>query len=318
MKKYENLKKVELHCHLDGSLNPMKVSRWTRKDLDDVQKLLTAKSSDSLSSYLEKFDYSINLLQTKTRLKDAAMQLCNDMLAENVVYAEVRFDPISHTKKGLSLEEVIESVLSGVESTTLLAKLILSMKRERTLEENIKIIDIARKYLSKGVAAVDLAGDEKKYPTKDFKELFAYAKEKEVPFIIHAGEAGTFKDIDYAISFGALRIGHGVQAIKSFETMEKLKKKDIPLEICLSSNIDTGLFEKFEDHPIQRLIDSGVSVTINTDNRCLSGTTLTDEYNLLNKHFGLGVKDFDRINMCALKHSFLSEDEKEELLKFFE
>ena len=124
-----------------------------------------------------------------------------------------------------------------------------------------------------------------------------------------------YQSIDSAISFGATRIGHGVKAITNFETMEKLKKNDIPIEVCITSNIDTGIYEDYVDHPIQRLIDSGVNVIISTDNRTLSNTTLTDEYNILNKIFGLTIKDFHDMNVSAIMHSFLSDKEKTELLK---
>lgn len=317
MKKYENLKKIELHCHLDGSLNPIKVSKWTRKDLKTIESSLTIHKPMDLASYLEHFEYAIGILQTKTRLKEAALELCKDMLKENVIYAEIRFDPLAHTKKGLTLKEVVDSILDGISSSSLKAKVILCMKRERDEEVNKSIIDLAKKYLKKGVAAVDLAGSEKDYPTRDFKNLFAYANASSVPFVVHAGEAGTFKDIEEAIAFGASRIGHGIKAITDFKTMETLKEKDIPLEICITSNVMTNSVPSFKEHPIQRLIDSGVSVTINTDNRTISKTTLTDEYNILNRYFGFTTKDFNEINKTAIKHAFLSDKEKEELLKNF-
>lgn len=317
MKKYESLKKVDLHCHLDGSLNPEKVARWTRKEPEEVKNLLVIDRAKDLNEYLDRFEFPISILQTKTRLRDAAKELCLDMIADNVVYAEIRLDPMAHTKKGLALREVIDAVLEGIQLSELKAKLILTMKREREFELNKLIIDTAKKYLRKGVVAVDLAGSEIDYPTKNFKELFAYANEIGVPFVVHAGEAGTFRDIDVAITAGARRIGHGVKAITDYETMEKLKKKDIPLEICVTSNIDTGIYPNYASHPVQRLIDSGVPVTINTDNRTLSNTTLTDEYNVLNRYFGFTIKDFNEMNKLAIKHAFLSDKEKEELLKNF-
>lgn len=315
MKKYENLKKVELHCHLDGSLNPTRVAKWTRKNVVDVEGLLKPKRNRNLTSYLEGFAYPISLMQTKTRLKEAAEQLCSDMQKEFIIYAEIRFDPLSHTSKGLSLSEIVDAVLDGMKASGLKSKLILCMKRERSLEENKLVIDTARDYLKKGVGAVDLAGDETLYPIKDYKELFKYAKEQGVPFVIHAGEVTDSKSIDTAISLGASRIGHGIKAITSFETMESLKRKHIPLEICISSNVDTGVYDKYSDSPVSRLIDSGVEVIIGTDNRTLSSTTLTDEYNILNRVFGLNIKDFNEMNRIAIRHAFLSDKEKLELLR---
>ncbi len=317
MKKYESLKKVELHVHLDGSLNPERVSRWTRKDLKEVEKMLVLDERSDLGHYLEMFSYPISLLQTKTRLIDASEQLCLDLINDGVVYAEIRFDPMSHLEKGLTIEEVVEYVLEGMRKTSLKCNLILCMKREREFEDNKKVIDVAKKFIKKGVVAVDLAGNEALYPLKNFKELFEYASEKNVPYVIHAGEAGDASEIKTAIAYGASRIGHGISAIKSFEVMEKLKQKSIPLEICVTSNMALNLYDKYDEHPIARLVDSGVPVTINTDNRTVVGTTLTDEYNVLNRHFGLNIVDFNRMNRCAIEHAFLSEEEKKELIKEF-
>ena len=318
MKKYESLKKVELHCHLDGPLNLDKVSKWTRKNVGDVEKQLRLQKNGDMEAYKECLSYPKTLLQTKMRLKDAAEQLCKDLQNDYVVYAEIRVDPLAHTAKDLTLNEIVDSLLEGIKNTTLKAKLILCMKRDREFEENKAIIDIAKKYLKKGVAAVDLTGDEVKYPTRSFKELFAYAKDSGVPFVVHAGETGTASDIDSAISFGASRIGHGVKAITSYDTMEALKRENIPLEICLSSNIATGLYEKYGDNPVQRLVDSGVSVVICTDNRTLANTTLTDEYNTLNRVFGFTINEFTNMNKLAIEHAFLSDKEKAELLKELE
>lgn len=318
MKKYENLKKVELHCHLEGSLNPERVAKWSRKSVSEIIDKLRLKRKGDLNDFLKMFDYPISLLQNRQRLKEAAEVLCRDLKKDSVIYAEIRFDPIGLTKKDLTASAVVDAVLEGLASSDLKTNLILCMKRERDDVTNKSVIDLAKKYLKKGVVAVDLSGSDIDYPTKNFKELFQYAKEKSVPVVIHAGEAGDSKDINSAISFGARRIGHGVKAIGSFEVMEKLKRLDIPLEICLTSNIQTGLYDNYNDHPIMRLVDSGVKVIVNTDNRTISNTTLTDEYNLLNKYFGFTVTDFVAMNKYAVNHAFLSDEEKAMLLKELE
>lgn len=316
MRKYETIKKVELNCHLDGSLNIDLASQWSKKSKNELKYILTKSSGiKTLSDYLEKFALPIELLQTKVHLKDAAKVLAETMAQENVIYAEIRIAPLSHTAKGLTIDEVIESVLLGLRLSTLKSKLILTMKREASLEENKLIIDTAKKFLNRGVCAVDLAGDESLFPTSTFKELFEYANSEQVPFTISAGETGIYKDIDVALTFGAKRIGYGVAAIKSFRTMEALKNSHIPLEICLSSNIDTGLYDDIKSHPVARLYDSGVPITINTDNRTLSKTDLAHEYYLLDKYFGFTKEDFNKINRIAIKNAFLSDEEKEKLLK---
>lgn len=316
MRKYEGIKKVELNCHLDGSLDIELAAKWSKLSKEEITNKLTRTTGiKDLSNYLEKFEIPLNYLQVKTHLKDAAFELANQMKSENVVYAEVKIAPLLHTKKGLTLEEIVDSTLLGLKLSELKSNLILVMKREASLEDNKKVIKLAKKYLNKGVVAVDLAGDEGLFPTSTFKELFDFANEKGVPFVVTAGESGTFKDIDDAIKFGAKRITHGVRAIKSFNTMETLKKKNIPLEISLSSNLDMHLYNKYTDHPVSRLIDSGVSITINSDNRTLSRTDLSHEYYLLDKYFGFTKDDFKRFNLIALEHSFLKDKEKEELRK---
>jgi len=232
MRKYEAIKKIELNCHLDGSIDLDLASIWLKKSKEETRSILTRTAGvKNLKDYLEKFEIPISLLQLKTHLKETAFALAETMKKENVIYAEIRFAPLLHTKKNLSIDDVIEAVLAGIKVSKLKANLILTMKREETLDNNKKVIDTAKKYINKGVCAVDLAGDEELYPTSAFKELFEYANELEVPFIVTAGESGTFRDITFAIEAGAKRIGHGVQSIKSFDAMEALKKKHIPLEI---------------------------------------------------------------------------------------
>lgn len=314
MKKYESLKKVDLHCHLEGSLNPVRVTRWTRKTSEEIESALILNKAGNMENFKEVSLYANSLLQTKARLKEAAQELCKDMKLDNVIYAEIRLDPVAHMEKDLTLKEVVEATLEGMASSTLKTRLILMIKRNYEFEVNKSVIDIAKKYLKKGVCAVDLGGPETSSSIRSMKELLNYATNLGVPFVVHAGENEDSKNIDAALSLGAKRIGHGLKAISSFETMEKLKKMDAPLDICLTANIATGLYTRYSDHPIQRLIDSGISVTINTDNRTINKTTLTDEYILLNKYFGFTIKDFNEMNRTAIEHSFLSDKEKQELL----
>ncbi len=319
MRKYDIIKKVELHCRLDGSLDVNLAANWMDISTREAKEILTRKAGiKNLTDYLKIFEIPIDLLQFKSHLKTAAYALCMQMQKENVIYAEIRIAPMEHTKKGLTLEDVLDYTISGIKKSSLKANLILTMKREDSLADNKKVVRLAKKYLNQGVCAVDLSGDESLFPTISFKELFDYANELGVPFTITCGETGTYKDIDDAVSFGAKRIGHGVLAIKSFETMEKLKKNDIPLEVCITSNLDTKIYNNIMEHPVKRLVDSGVKITINTDNRTISKTDLAHEYYLLNKYFGFSDEDFNRMNRIALLHSFLPDEEKIELLKSFE
>ena len=316
MRKYESIKKVELNCHIDGSLDIMLASKWLKiTPAEAKEKLTRTEGIKNLSNYLDKFKLPISILQTKTHLKEASYTLLETLKSENVVYAECIIAPLSHTKKGMTIGEVVENVLEGFQMCDMNSRLILALRREDGIAENKKVIDVAKKYLKKGVCAVTLVGDEVMFPTQTFKELFTYATSKGVLFTVCAGETGTFKDIDAAIKFGASRISVGVQAIKSFETMENLKKKSIPLEICLSTNLDIRLYNKIYDHPVGRLKDSGVPLVICSGNRTISKTDLSHEYYLLAKYFGFTNEDFKKMNIEAINHAFVSEKEKEELLK---
>ena len=316
MRKYEGIKKVDLNCHIDGSLDISLAAKWLKiTPLEAKEKLTRTQGVKNLADYLEKFNLPISLLQLKTHLKEASYVLLETLKSENVIYAECVISPLSHIKKGLSIEEVVDSVLTGFSMSKLNAKLILAIRREDGLEDNKKVIDAAKKYLDKGVCAVGLYGDESLFPTSTFAELFKYAKNLEVPFTICAGEIGSYKDIDYAVKFGAVRITTGVQAIKSYDTMLSLKKKNIPLEICLSTNLDIKLYNYMTDHPVSRLKDSGVPLVICSGNRTISKTDLSHEYYLLAKYFEFTNDDFKKMNIQAINNAFLNEKDKEELLK---
>lgn len=316
MRKYEGIKKVDLNCHLDGSLSIDLASKWLKISKDEAKEVL-GRTDDvkGLNDYLEKFKLPIDLLQNKTHLKEASACLGDALVKESVIYAEVIIAPLSHTKKGLTTDEVIESVLEGFTSSKANVRLVLAMRREDSLSENKKIITLAKRFIKKGVVGVTLLGDEELFPTATFKGLFEYADEKGIPFTICAGENGSFKEILSAINLGASRITCGTQAIKDYKTMETLKKKNIPLEICLSNTLDMKLYSKITEHPIQRLIDSGVSVILASGNRTISKTDLAHEYYLLNKYFNTSLEDFKKMNRYAIEQSLLPEDEKKKLLE---
>ncbi|MEG0138290.1 MAG: adenosine deaminase [Bacilli bacterium] len=310
--------KVELHVHLDGSVDVKTASEILNEDYKYLQYQMSLKSNcENLNEYLTKFDIPVKIMNSKKNLERIAYELTVNLKNDGVIYAEVRFAPLKHVTPDMNMYEVVESVIMGLNRLGLKTNLILCMMRGTELKENQKVIDLAHHYLNKGVCAVDLAGAESLYKTSDYKDLFLYAKEKEVPFTIHAGEADGPDSIAAAISFGAKRIGHGIRIIESNELIEVVKEKDILLEICPTSNIQTKVVSKIKNHPIKDLYLKGVKVSINTDNRTVSNTTLTREYILLRDNLGFTTKDFIEMNKEAIKHSFLSEEEKEKLLKKF-
>lgn len=310
----KKLKKVELHVHLDGSLNISTLSDIMNIDTNEIKdKLVADEKCEDLNDYLRKFDIPIKVMQTKENLTRFSKDLIESFIRDNVIYAEVRFAPNKHTTD-LSLDEVINSVLDGLKSDKVLVNLILCMMRGDDYLDNKRIIDLAYKYKDKGVVGIDLAGAEGLYKTSEYLPLFEYAKSLNIPFTIHAGEADGVESINAAINAGTTRIGHGVRAIESEECISALKEKDILLEICPTSNIQTGIFASIELHPIKELYDRGVKISINTDNRTVSNVSLNDEYETLVKVFNFTEKDLIDMNIEAIKHSFISDDLKQELI----
>mgnify|MGYP005806537061 CR=1 FL=1 len=308
----KNIPKVELHLHLDGSVRLDTASKLTGKSIEEVRSLMIAKEKcHDLNEYLTKFNLANEIMQSQENLIRIAKELVEDLKNDNVIYAEVRFAPLLHTKKGLTGEKVIEAVLLGLKDEDLKVNLILCMMRQFNFEDNLKTIELASKYLDKGVVAIDLAGAEALYPTASFEKLFQIAKDKNIPFTIHAGEADGKDSILSAINFKTKRIGHGVRCIEDNETLNIIKKNNITLEVCPTSNIQTGIFENYYDHPIKKLYDMNVLVTINVDNMTVSNIDLTQEYEKLVKIFNLNIEDLKKINLNAIDAAFLTDKEKQ-------
>ena len=187
--------------------------------------------------------------------------------------------------------------------------------RHFSFEDNLKTIELASKYLAKGVVAIDLAGAEALYPTANFKRLFQIAKDKNIPFTIHAGEADGKDSILSAISFKTKRIGHGVRCIEDNEVLNLIKENNITLEVCPTSNIQTNIFENYYDHPIKKLYDMDILVTVNVDNMTVSNINLTQEYEKLVQNFNFTLKDLKKMNINAINVAFLSDELKEKYRK---
>lgn len=301
------MKKIELHLHFDGSINV----EYTNKLLgyDATDELIDTTSRD-LGEYLKKFELPIKLLQDLNNIEEYAYLLGKELERDEVIYAEVRFCPLFHVEK-YSIDEVVEAIRRGFKRvSTVKVNLIFCMMRHFSVQNNYKIIMLTKRFLGNGVVGIDLAGDEAKYATEKFKELFDIIRKEGIPFTIHAGEARSYESVNNAIDFGAKRIGHGISSIQSDEVVNKLIRMGVTLEICPSSNIDTDVIKSIESHPIKQLVDNGVLVTINTDNRTVSNTSLNKEYELLRKTFGFSDEDFLKFNLNAINCAFISEDEK--------
>lgn len=316
LEEIKELPKIELHLHLDGSISKeiaCKLSGLSESEV--LSQIIAPDKCENLSSYLTKFDFPISLMQTKENLYEISSDLVNRLEKENIIYAEIRFAPMFHTKEGLSFEEVIEAVIAGLKTNSnIKTNLILCMMRGMSKEDNLKTIEVTEKYLNKGVCALDLAGAEDKYPLEDYLELFTIATSKNIPFTIHAGENGPASEVKKAIEVGAKRIGHGIHAIEDEEVLSLIKEKDIFLEICPTSNVQTNAVNTYSDHPIIELYKKEIPLGINTDNQTVSNISLSEEYYKLSQTFNFSINDFKIMNENSIKHAFINEDIKKELL----
>lgn len=298
------MKKIELHCHFDGSLNLEHANRLVGRN---VQPEMSGGESGNLASYLNKFVLPLELLQTRGNLVEFARLLAEDLVKDGIIYAEIRFCPLLHVRNGLDLNTIVQSVLDGLwQVPEVKTNLILCMMRNLSFAENMQILILANTFKGRGVVALDLAGDEAKRTNSDpeFAELFRRARANGIPFTIHGGEADGPAGVDEAIKLGASRVGHGIRAIESAKTVKRLVEQRIPLEICMTSNFDTGVFDNIGHHPVRQLFDAGVPITINTDNRTVSNTTLTKEYAVLREFFGFTEWDLLACNLQAVLDSF--------------
>ena len=300
---------IDLHLHLDGSLSLNAVKRLAKMqniaiDSDDsalMKKLTVSADCRDLNEYLEKFDFPLSLLQTAEAVSESVYMLLEELKAQGLIYAEIRFAPQLHCRGGLSQDDVVRAAVDGLNRSDFNAKLILCcMRGADNHSENIETVDTAEKYLEKGVCAIDLAGAEGLYPTSGFEDIFALASKKNIPFTIHAGEADGADSVRVAVKFGARRIGHGVRAAEDDELMRELAEKKITLELCPTSNLNTCVISDISEYPIKRLMDAGVRVTVNTDNMTVSHTTVRREMELVANAFGF---DEDVINTLT-KNAF--------------
>lgn len=315
---------IDLHLHFDGSLLPRTVLELAREqgirlpaeEPDELKLFLTApEDCKSLNEYLEKFDLPLLVLQTKEAVRKGMYTLVSSLKEQGMLYAEIRFAPQLHTRKGLSQEQVVKAAVLGMQEAMagsfFKAKLILCcMRGADNREENLQTVRTAAAFLGRGVAAADLAGAEALYPTADYEEVFALARELSLPFTIHAGEADGAESVEAAIRMGASRIGHGVRAGEDARLLEELRERRIPLEMCPSSNVQTKAVPSLLEHPILEFLRKGLIVTVNTDNMTVSDTTVEREFGLLREKLGMTQEEHRQLLLNAADAAFLTEEER--------
>ncbi len=317
--------KIELHCHLDGSMN-LDVTRellaglgedkYTDAQLTDM--LQAPEDCPSLADYLTRFDLPIRLIQTKDGLRKSAKAVAMDAAAENVKYIEVRFAPTFSTNEGLSIREIIESVNAGLKEAETLSDIktgiIVCGMRHLDMDTNLKMLREAAELYGSGVVACDLAGDEKAFPTKNFVDFFQEAKKMGIPFTIHSGECGSTENIRIALELGAKRLGHGIAMGRDQDLIRECASLHVGVELCPTSNLQTKAVTSFDEYPLRSFMAAGVPVSINTDNRIVSGTTNTREWQRMVDYFALTPEEIRKIYEDSVEMSFATDDVKHQLL----
>ncbi len=327
---FKKLPKIELHCHLDGSLRVDTILDIAKKDSiplpsynkeDLIKHLSIIDDCNSLDEYLNKFFIPNRVMQTKENLKRISFELLEDAAKDNVKYIEVRFAPLLHIEKGLNIEEIIESILDGMKKAEKLydikSNLILGCMRNMDIPSALEVVKKGSKFIGKGVVAVDLCGGEEPHFPGKFVEVLKLAKKYGYRITIHAGETGVGENVSEAINLlNAERIGHGIYIKDCSKAYELVKEKSIPLEVCPTSNLHTKASESYRSHPFMDFLKDGIKVTINTDNMTVSNTTITKELETLNKFCNLSIEDYKTLYLNAVEASFASSEIKEILKSY--
>ncbi len=326
---FKQLPKTDLHVHLDGSLRLETILDLAKKDkvdlgvdnIEELKKLIgPGKIHKSLDDYLKGFDITLKVLQTRESLYRAAYELAQDCALENVGYIEVRYSPVLHTQKGLSATVIVESVVEGLKDAQkdfgINSGVIICGIRNISTEVSMRMAELAVAYKNRGVVAFDLAGAEYNYPAKDHLQAFSLILSNNVNVTIHAGEAYGPDSIHQALHYcGAHRVGHGVRLIEDGDLLNYVTDHRIPLELCPSSNVQTGAVKTMEEHPVKFYLDLGIRVTLNTDNRLITDTTMTDEYYTVYKTFDLSPQNILDLVINGVKSSFIPFEYKKWYLR---
>lgn len=312
------LPKVELHCHIDGSIRTSTIKDLAVKhgfklpthDLKKLEKYVrVSPNCRSLTEFLQKFEFFYDFLKFPDAVERITCELCEDVAAENVRYLEARFAPHLQATPSFPAREVVERAVKAIESgarkNSIGAGIIICIYRTLPPEMNDEAVKLAGKYFGKGVVGIDLAGDESGFPTQRFSKYFKYAKERKIPITCHAGEAAGAESIRQAVELGASRIGHGTRLYENAKLYNKVRRDGIPLEVCLTSNVQTRVVKNYDSHPFKRYYRDGLKVTLNTDDRSVSGIDLTGEYMEAVKNYGLGINDLVALILNAAGSVFL-------------
>ena len=321
--KLRQMPKAELHCHLDGSVRPstlLDLAREHRITLpaqtpEELAEFMRVDDAQSLEDYLRRFDVTISVMQTEEALERVAYELAEDAADDGVRYIEVRNAPLLNVVQGLTLVQALEAPLRGLRKAEndfgIIARFIVCGLRQFPPQSSLEMAKLAVEFKNEGVVAFDLAGGEKGNSAASHAGAFLYARENNLAVTVHAGEGDGPESIREAVHVcGANRIGHGTRLIEDPELTQYVNDRRIALEVCLTSNVQTRVAESYATHPFREYFDQGLNVTLNTDNRLMSATTLTDEYVYAAEHLGFNLEELAAVALNGFESAFLPWEER--------
>jgi len=322
------LPKAELHCHLDGSIRPQTLielaaeqgGRMPRPNARALAEFMTVRDARNLEDYLTRFEVTLSVLQRADALERAAYELAADAHREGVLYIEVRFSPVLNVQEGLGLEDVVDAVLRGLQRAErelgIIGRVLICALRHLSPDVSIELARLTVAYKGRGVVGFDLAGGEAGNPASPHVPAFAFAQSHDMACTCHAGEGDGGRSVREAVhACGAHRIGHGTRLFEDPPLLDYVNDRRITVEICLTSNVQTRAAASYETHPLRQYFDAGLNVVLNTDNRLMSATTLTDEYAHAATSLGFTLDELSAIALNGFQSAFLPWPEREALLE---
>jgi adenosine deaminase len=322
------LPKAELHCHLDGSVRPATLlelaaeqgAAMPRATPEALAEYMRVDDAHNLEEYLTRFDVTLAVLQTEAALERAAYELAVDAAAEGVRYLEVRYAPALNTRAGLDLHGAVEAALRGLaraeRDADVVARAIVCALRHQTPAVALDAARVAVEYRGRGVVGFDLAGGEAGHPATRYAAAFEYARSHDLACTCHAGEgAGADSVRDAVHGCGCDRVGHGTRIIEDPSLLDYLTDRQLCVECCLTSNVQTRAAAGYDAHPFRTYFDRGMNVTLNTDNRLMSGTTLVDEYAHAAEHLGFTSAELAQVARNGFESAFLPYQERQALIE---
>ncbi len=321
------LPKTELHCHLDGSLRPETLFDLAREygvtmprnDADSLRQFMIVHDARHLEDYLQRFQVTLSVMQRPGALERIAFELAEDAHQDGAWYIEVRFAPILNVREGMQTHDVVEAVVQGLvraeKTHGIIGRVIITALRNESPHLSVELARLAVAMKGKGVVGFDLAGGEQGHPASRHAAAFEFARNHDMACTCHAGEGYGPASIREAVHTCAVhRIGHGTRLLEDPSLMDYINDRRIPVEICITSNVQTRVAESYETHPVRQFFDAGLNVVLNTDNRLMSGTTLTDEYTFAHSRLGFTFDELGRMALNGFESAFLPWPERETLI----